>query len=122
MRVVSTAPVHQQVERKERASEPLVLMDVTPLVAPDRVGGLARGHDDVTEGDRGVLPAREDQVREPAVADVEEAAVAPARDREREETDEVADRIRVMREERRDQISGRCDRSRPGSPASRAPR
>jgi hypothetical protein len=44
-------------------------------------------------------------VRKPAIADVEEAAVADAGPRERQHPDEMAERIRVMSGEGADQVS-----------------
>lgn len=99
MRAVSVAAVQQQVQRKEGTSDLLVLVDVTQLVTPDLLRRLASGHHDVTEGDRGVAASREDQAREAAIADVEETPVAPARKAEREQSDEVADRIGVVSDE-----------------------
>src|SRR5436190_2832758 len=99
MQRVSAAREEQEVERKERASDPLVLHRVPQLVAPDRGGRLARGDDHVAERDRGVAAARQDQTREAAVADVKEASVPETRTRTREDPDEVPDGIGVVREE-----------------------
>jgi hypothetical protein len=110
MRAVSVPCVELQVEREERETEALVLRDVAPLVTPQRVARLARGDDDVAERDRGVATLREHAPRERAVGDVEEAAVAKARPGAREKAERVADRIRVVPDQPRDEVIRRRDR------------
>jgi hypothetical protein len=53
----------------------------------------------VSERDRGVATARQREVRETAVAHVEETAVAEARAREREPAQRVPDRVGVVSDE-----------------------
>jgi hypothetical protein len=53
----------------------------------------------VTERDRGVATTREHEMRETAVAHVEETAVAKARTREREPAQRVPDRVGVVGDE-----------------------
>lgn len=102
--------VPDEVQREERAAEELELLNVAQLVSPDRGARLARTHDHVTERDGAVPAAHQKEVREAAVADVEEAPVAHARDRAGEDPDEVADGIGVVKDELADQVSDRCDR------------
>jgi hypothetical protein len=74
-------------------------------VEPERIARLARADDDVPEGDRGEPAHRHEEVRETAVGDVEEAAVANVRPRERQHPDEMAEWIGVMSGERADEVS-----------------
>jgi hypothetical protein len=61
----------------------------------------------MAEGDRGVAAPREDEPGQAAVAHIEEAAVPDTGQGEGEQAYEVADRIRVMRDEPRQALSGR---------------
>lgn len=70
------------------------------LVTPDRRRRLHVRDDDVTERDRAEATSRQDEIREPAVGHVEEAPVPLPWPSEREQTHKMADRIRVMRDER----------------------
>ena len=53
----------------------------------------------MSERDRPEPSLREDEVREPPVAHIEEAPVAESRKRTGEKPHEMADRVRVMRDE-----------------------
>lgn len=88
--------IEPQIQRQEREAEALVLLHVPDLVSPERVGRLAREHEDVPQRDRGVAAAGEDEMREAAVAYVEETAVAETRTREREPTESMTDRVGVV--------------------------
>jgi len=104
---VSVPPVEDQVQREEGAAKPLVLADVAALVVPERVRWLGHGDDHVPERDRRVAAARQDEPCQAAVADIQEAALAEARRGERQKTDDVADRVRVVRDEPLQTLSGR---------------
>jgi hypothetical protein len=79
---IAMSRIHPEIQRKEREAEPLILLHMPELVVPQRVGRLAREHEDMAEGDPDIATAREDEVRQPAVADVQEASVTEARPRE----------------------------------------
>jgi hypothetical protein len=96
---VSVPGVEPQVQREEGETQPLVLLHVPELMAPQRVGRRAGEDHDAPEGDRHVVATREHPVREAAVAHVEEASVAKTRTREREPAKDMADRVRVVRDE-----------------------
>ena len=101
-----TAPQHEpEVQRDERESDPLVLLDVPSFVEPERSARLVRADDDVPERDGRVAAHRHERVRETPIGDVEEAAVAHARQRERQQPDEMAERVGVMSGERADEVS-----------------
>jgi hypothetical protein len=72
-------------------------------------------YDDATERDRGVAATREHEMREAAVAHVQEAAVAETRAREREPAETVSDRIGVVSDKLAQEPSARRDR-RPPAP------
>jgi hypothetical protein len=91
--------VEPQIERQEGEAKALVLLHVPDLVFPERVGRLVREYEDVPKRDRGIAAAGEDEMREAAVAYVEEAAVAKTRTRERETAESVSDRVSVVRDE-----------------------
>ena len=105
---VSVFRIEPQIQRQEREAEALVLLDVPDLVRPERVGRLAREYEDVAERDRGIATAREDEMREAAVAYIEEAAVAETRTREREPAESVSDRVSVVRDEPARDVTPRC--------------
>jgi hypothetical protein len=120
MRGVAVLRVEPEVERQERETQPFVLLGMPELVSPERVGRLARDDDDVSERDRGVAATREHQMREAAVAHIQEAAVAEARAREREPAENMSDRIGMVGDELlRDPIA-RCYRRPPAPPRSPA--
>ena len=106
--------VQPQVERKERKTETLVLLHVPKLVSPQPIGRLEREDDDVSKSDGRVMPTGEDEVRETAVAHVEEASLAESRTREREPAENMSDRVGMVSDElARDGITAR--RRRPPS-------
>lgn len=109
--------IEPQIQRQEREAETLVLLHVPDLVFPERIGGLAREYEDVPERDGGVATAGEDEMREAAVAYVEEAAVAETRPREREPAESVSDRIGMVRDEPAREVI-RCYRRPPAPPLS----
>ena len=108
--------VQPEVERKERETDAVVLLHVPQLVSPQPLGGLEREDDDVSEGDRGVVPTRQDEMRETAVGHVEEAAVAETRTREREPAEDVSDRVGVVGDELARDAIARCYRPPPAQP------
>jgi len=75
------------------------LRDVPQLVAPHRGRRFDAGDDDVPERDRAEASPGQDDIRETAIADVEEAAVATSRESEREQAHHVTHRIGVVRDE-----------------------
>jgi hypothetical protein len=105
MRAITTSQHEPEVQRDERETDPLVLLDVPSFVEPERIARLARADDDVPERDRGVPAHGHEDVRDTAVGDVEEAAIANVRPRERQHPDEMPERIGVMSGERADEIS-----------------
>ena len=112
--------VQPQVERKERKTETLVLLHVPKLVSPQPIGRLEREDDDVSKSDGRVMPTGEDEVRETAVAHVEEASLAESRTREREPAENMSDRIGMVCDElARDATIARCYRRPPLPPRSR---
>ena len=108
--------VEPQIERQERESEALVLLHVPDLVLPERVGRLAREYEDVAKRDGGIATASEDEMREAAVADIQKAAVAETRTREREPAESVTDRVGVVRDEPAREAIARCYRRPPAPP------
>ena len=115
---VSVFRIEPQIQRQEREAEALVLLHVADLVVPERVGRLAREYEDVAERDRGIATAREDEMREAAVAYIEEAAVAETRTREREPAESVSDRVGMVRDEPAREAITRCYRRPPAPPLS----
>ena len=96
MRAITATQHEPEIERNERQSDALVLLDVPPLVAPQRIARLARSDDHVSEGDRRVTAHRDKHACEAAIGDVEEAAVTDAWPRERQQPDEMAEWIGVV--------------------------
>src|SRR5437773_4703874 len=96
---VSVPRAIPEVQGQERETEPLVLRDVAQLVAPYRRRRFDAGNDDVPERDRAEAAPGQDEIRETAIADVEEAAVATSRESERKQSHHVTDGIGVVREE-----------------------
>ena len=70
MHRIAMLRIEPQVERKERETEALVLLHVAELVSPQPIGRFEREHDDVPEGDGRVVPAGENEMREPAIAHI----------------------------------------------------
>src|SRR5260221_14132322 len=99
MRRVTVSRIEPEIEREKSQSVSPVLVDMGHLVAPEERRRLTCEDDDVAEGDRDVAPPRQDSVRKAAVARIEEAAIAEGRPRAREQSDEMADAIRVVRDE-----------------------
>jgi hypothetical protein len=120
--------IEPQIQRQERKAEALVLLHVPDLVFPERVGRLAREHEDVSQRDRGVAAAGEDEMREAAVGYVEEATVAETRTSEREPTQSVPDRVGMVRDQLAREVTAacaiiaRCYRRPPAPPPSRGRR
>ncbi len=79
---VTVPRVEAQVQREERKTDALVLLPVPQLVPPQRIGRLAREDDDVSERDGGIATTREHEMRETAVADIQETTVAESGPRE----------------------------------------
>jgi len=96
MRRISVFRVQPQVQREERETDALVLPHVSKLVSPECVGRFAREDHHPSERDRGVASTGEHEMRETAVAHIQEAAVAEPRARERQPAENVSDRIGVM--------------------------
>jgi hypothetical protein len=91
--------VQPQVERKERETETLVLLHVAKLVSPQPIGRLECEDDDVPEGDGRVMATSENEMREAAIAHIDEASVTKSRTREREPAERVPDRIGMVGDE-----------------------
>ena len=88
-----------EIQRQERQPEAFVLRDVPHLVTPYGGRWLDARDDDVAEGDRAEAAPRQNEMREPAIAHVKEAAVPTARASERQQAEDVPDRIGVVRDE-----------------------
>jgi hypothetical protein len=88
-----------QIEWKERKAEAFVLSDMPHLVTPHRGRRFEARHDDVTEGDRAEAAPRQNEIGQAPIAHVKKAAVATSRTGERQEAEDVPDRIGVMRDE-----------------------
>jgi hypothetical protein len=88
-----------EIERQERQPESFILRDMPQLVTPHRGCRFEARDDDMTERDRAEAPARQDEIRETTIADVEKAAVAASRTSERQQAEEMPDRIGVVRDE-----------------------
>jgi hypothetical protein len=100
--------VEPQIQRQEREAEAFVLLHVPDLVFPERVGRLVREHEDVPKRDRGIATTGQDEMREAAVAYIEEAAIAKTRTREGEAAESVSDRVSVVRDEPAREVTPRC--------------
>jgi len=111
--------IQPQVERKERETETLVLLHVPKLVSPQPIGRLEREDDDVPEGDRRVMPTGEDEMREAAIAHIEEATLAESRTREREPAENMSDRVGMVGDELARDAIARGYRPPPSPPRSR---
>src|SRR5437879_3730349 len=72
---------------------------MTQLVTPHRGRRLDAGDDHVAERDRAEATTCQNKMCEPAIADVEKAAVPASRQCERKETQNMPDRIGVMPDE-----------------------
>lgn len=88
-----------EIERQERQAEAFVLRDVAQLVTPHRGRRLDAGDDHVTEGDRAEAASSQNELCEATIANVEKTAVPTPRQSEREQTQNVPDRISVMPDE-----------------------
>ena len=95
---ISVSHAIPQVERQERQPEAFVLRDVAQLVTPDRGRRFEARDDHVAERDRAEATSGQNEIRETAIAHVEEAAVAPTRPRDREQTHQMTDWIGMMRD------------------------
>src|SRR5437868_9323168 len=96
---ISVLDAIPEIERQERKPETFVLRDVPQLVTPNRWRGFEARDDHVAESDRAETASGENEVRKTAIADVEKATVAAPRPSEREQDEEVPDRIGVVRDE-----------------------
>jgi len=67
---VAMLRIKPQVQRKERETETLVLLHVPELVSPQPIRRLEGEDDHVPEGDGRVVPAGENEMREPAIAHI----------------------------------------------------
>ena len=107
-----------EIERQEREPEAFVLRDVSQLVTPHRGRRLEARDDHVAEGDRAEAAPGQDEIRESTIAHVEKTAVSTSRTRERQQPEDVPDRIGVMRDERTAECQGRnalaSNKQRPG--------
>jgi len=92
--------VQPQVEREERETESLVLLDVPELVPPEAIGRLECEDDDVPESDGRVMPTGEHEMREAAIAHIQETSIAEPRTREREPAENMSDRVGMVSDER----------------------
>ena len=72
---------------------------MTQLVTPHRRRRLDAGNDHVAESDRTEAASCQNEMCEAAIAHVEKAAVPTSRQGEREQTQDVTDRIGVMPDE-----------------------
>src|ERR1700716_1731466 len=88
-----------EIERQEREPEAFVLGDVSQLVTPHRGRRLEARDDHVAEGDRAEAAPGQDEIRETTIAHVEKTAISTSRTRERQQPEDVPDRIGVMRDE-----------------------
>jgi hypothetical protein len=88
-----------EIERQERESETFVLRDVPELVTPNRGRWFEARDDHVAERDRAKTAPRQNEIRKAPVAHIEKAPVATPRTSEREQAEEVPDRIGVVRDE-----------------------
>src|SRR6266566_1771568 len=88
-----------EIQRQKRQPETFVLCDMPHLVTPYGRRWLDARDDDMAEGDRAEAAPRQNEMREPAITHVEKAAVPPARASEREQAQDVPDRIGVVRDE-----------------------
>jgi hypothetical protein len=77
----------------------LVLRDVPELVSPYSIRWFVVRDDHVAERDRTKTAPGQNEMGEPSIADVQKAPVASTGKRQRQETDEMADRVRMMRDE-----------------------
>ena len=103
---VSVLRAKPEIQRQERETETLVLRDMPQLVTPHRGRRLHAGDDHVSERD-GTEPALgQNEVREAATADVKEATIPTARKSEREQPQDMADRVGVVRNEYPTQLQG----------------
>lgn len=96
---ISVPDAIPEIQREEREPEAIVLRDMSQLVTPYLGCWLEARNDHVAEGDRAEAASGQEQIRETAIAHVEKAAIPSPRARERQEADEVPDRIGVMRDE-----------------------
>ena len=88
-----------EIERQERQPEAFVLRDMPQLVTPHLRRWFEIRDDDVAEGDRAEAASGQNEVRQATIAHVEKAAVATTRTSERQQAEEVPDRIGMMRDE-----------------------
>ena len=95
-----------EIERKERQTESFVLRDVSELVAPHSGRRLEARDDHVAERDRAEPASGQDEIREAAVAHVEKATVLSPRPSEGQQSEDMSDRIGVMRDEGPAEVSG----------------
>src|SRR5438105_995267 len=109
MRCVSMPRVEPEVQRKEREAVASVLLDMDELMAPQQRRRFTCEDDDASQRHGDVAAPRQHPAREPAIAHVEPAAVHEAWARAREPTEEMTERIRVVR----DQVTGCLRRSAP---------
>lgn len=82
-----------QIHRQEKQTETVVLGDVRELVAPSRLIERPGAHDHMAEGDRRISPPREDETREPPIADVMRYSSGPSRPGEGKPADDVAEHV-----------------------------
>ena len=94
--VLSAIP---EIQRQEREPETFVLRDVPQLVTPNRRRGFEARDDHMAERDRAETASGQNEVRETAIAHVQKATVAAPRTSERQQPEEVPDRIGVVRDE-----------------------
>jgi hypothetical protein len=88
-----------EIERQEREAEAFVLRDMPQLVTPHRGRRFEARDDHVAERDRAEAASGQNEIRKTAIAYVEEAAIATPRTSERQQAEQVPDRIGVMRDE-----------------------
>jgi len=76
---VSVPRAIPEIQGQERETEAFVLRDVSQLVTPDRRRRFDAGNDHMPEGDRAEAAPGQDEIRQTAIADIQEAAIAAPR-------------------------------------------
>src|SRR5205814_53755 len=103
MSAITASQQEPEVQREERETDAVVLLDVPSFMRPERGARLARADDDMAERDRGVAAHRDEDVREAPIGHIQEAAVTDAGPDERQQAHKVSERIGVVSRERAQQ-------------------
>ena len=96
---VSVLRAVPEIEREEREPKAFVLRDVPQLVTPHRRRRFEARDDHVAERDRAEAASGQHEIRETTIAHVKKATVPTPRTSERQQAEDVPDRIGVMRDE-----------------------